>query len=440
MNLESVLFKKVTIVFPDKTLQGDVFVKDGKIQAIGPSLSVSAELEMNEPHLTLMAGVIDPHVHLRDPGATHKEDLHTGSKACAAGGVTSFFDMPNTKPSTTTIERMADKKKIAAEKSLVNYNFFIGATADNLEECLAVPNVPGIKIYVGSSTGTLLVDEQDPLERLFSTGQRLIAVHSEDETILKKNYSDKQGTADVHDHYKIRSVEAALTCTKRLVALSIKHKRRLHICHLTSKDELDFLIPIMAAYPFITTEVTPQHLFTYAPDIYNDHGTYAQINPPIRERLHAEALQKGLLEGHIGCIGTDHAPHTKEEKDKPFGQAPSGMPGLDTSLPMMLHKVNQHWCTLPQVTQWMSKCAADYYKIKNKGLIQEGYDADLVLVDMRAKRRVDGHKQYTKCQWSIFEGQVLQGWPIATFVNGQLAFREGDFFETCRGKEVQFNH
>jgi dihydroorotase len=436
--IESYLIKNVDIVTPSETKRGDILIEHGKISKIGPSLnSNSAEVIISESGLTALAGGIDPHVHFRDPGATHKEDLYTGSKAAAAGGITSFFEMPNTSPSTTSVDSMTSKKKIAREKCLVNYNFFIGATKDNFNECISVENVPGIKIYVGSSTGSLLVDNEDTLSHYFANTNRLIAVHSEDETILKRNYSQANQSLNPRDHYKIRSVEAALTCTERLVRLAIKYKTRLHICHLTSKEELEFLIPVMKKHANITTEVTPQHLFTFGPDLYDEWGTYAQINPPIRTQDHAIALQKGLLDNHIHLVCTDHAPHTKEEKDKPFGQAPSGMPGVETSLPLLLDKVNQGWCTLQDVTKWMSKNVSTCFNIENKGLLEEGYDADLILVDMNAKKTINGSQLQTKCKWSCFEGLTLQGWPLFTFVNGQLVFRESDFFEKNRfSKEI----
>lgn len=437
--IESTLIKNVSIVTDRDIKTGDIFIKNGKIEAIGPSLHVSAEQVIEDSGLTALAGGIDPHVHFRDPGAEHKEDLYTGSKSAAAGGITSFFDMPNTSPSTITEEAMANKKLTASKKSLVNYNFFIGATQDNFTCCNTVENVPGIKIYVGSSTGSLLVDRGDVLEEFFSSTKRLIAVHSEDEHILRRNYELFSNSTSCTDHYKIRSVEAALTCTTRLVELAIRHNTRLHICHLTSKDELDHLIPIMKKHPNITTEVTPQHLFTYGPELYERFGTYAQINPPIREKEHALALQQGLLNNHIHLVCTDHAPHTKEEKNKPFGKAPSGMPGVETSLPLLLNKVNQGWCTLPQVTSWMSKNVATCFKIQNKGELKTGYDADITLVDMNKVKEIKGNDLQTKCKWTCFEGLSVKGWPLMTFVNGQLVYREGDFFEEERySKEITF--
>jgi len=438
--IESLLIKSVDIVTPEQTLTGDIYIKDGKIVDIGPSLSYPAEKTIQDSGLTALAGGIDPHVHFRDPGAEHKEDLYTGSRSAAAGGITAFFDMPNTSPSTTTLDAMAAKKQLAKEKSIVNYNFFIGATRDNLKDCLEVENVPGIKIYVGSSTGSLLVDDAASLREYFSKTNKLIAIHSEDEDILNQNYERFSGSTDVHDHYKIRSVEAALTCTTFLTKLAIEYNTRLHVCHLTSKDELEFLTPVMKQYSNITTEVTTQHLFTYAPDLYDRFQTYAQINPPIREKQHALALQQGLKDGHISFICTDHAPHTKEEKDQPFGKAPSGMPGVETSLPILLNKVNQGWCSLQDITKWFSAHATSCFKIKDKGFLKAGYDADLTLIDMKKVKVIKGADLQTRSKWSCFEGESIQGWPVMTFVNGQCVFREGDFFDDERySSEVRFN-
>ena len=264
--IESTLFKAVDIVTNNNILNGDVLIENGKIAAIGPSISASAEAVITDSGLTLLPGVIDPHVHFRDPGATHKEDLASGSMAAAAGGVTTFFDMPNTNPSTITCEALEQKKQHAAESSLVNYNFFIGATADNLVECINAENIPGIKIYVGSSTGTLLVDQPEKLDTIFKQSPHVIAVHSEDEAMIQQKLSEFQGSTSVHDHQHIRSAEGALKCTQMLADLAIKHQQRLHICHLTTWQEVDWLKQLKQ-HTFITNEVTPQHLWTYSPDI-----------------------------------------------------------------------------------------------------------------------------------------------------------------------------
>ncbi len=433
--LESLLIKNVNMVLPNGVFEGDLKVEKGIITEIGPSLSGSVEKTIDEKGLVLMPGCIDPHVHFRDPGVIEKEDLYTGSCAAAAGGITSFFEMPNTKPSTTSCALMAEKKKIAAEKSIVNYNFFIGATPDNLDELKVIENVPGIKIYVGSSTGSLLVNEQDALESIFKNTTHLIAVHAEDEATVLENKERYKNSTDVADFIKIRTVEAALKCTKRVVELAQRHKHRLHICHLTTAEEALFLKDKIGS--LVTTEVCPQHLFLWAPDIYTQMGTLAQINPPIREKYHAEGLWTALKSGLISMVVTDHAPHLLEEKLQVFGKAPSGMPGIETSLALMLNQVNKGACTLENVAQWMSKAPADVFRIQNKGQLKVGFDADMVLVDMKKKARVEGKKFKSKAKWSAFEGMKLQGWPLMTLVNGQMVYREGDILDAIKGKEVQ---
>jgi len=435
--IESLLIKHIDMVVGDEVLKGDILVQDGKIVEISPHISQHAEVELKESGLTLLPGVIDPHVHFRDPGVTEKEDLASGSYAAAAGGVTSFFEMPNTRPSATTRDRISQKKAIAAEKSIVNYNFFIGASLDNLDELVKVDRVPGIKIFVGSSTGNLLVAEQKDLRPIFEQTKGVIAVHSEDEEIIQGNYQKFAGSTDVHDHYRIRNVEAAMKCTKMLVQLAKETQHRLHICHLTTADEAEFLTN-NKENGLITTEVSPQHLFLYAPDIYDAIGTFAQINPPIREKRHSEGLQKALRSGIIDFIGTDHAPHLIEEKELPFGKAPAGMPMVQYSLPIMLNAMANGFCDLPQLVKWMSSNAAQCYNIKDKGYLHHGYDADMVLVDLNATRKIDAKNGYSKAKWSAFDGQELKGWPIMTFVNGQMVYREGDLFTDVKGKEVEF--
>ncbi|MFT5171283.1 MAG: dihydroorotase [Candidatus Marinamargulisbacteria bacterium] len=433
--LDTVLFRDVTIVSSAGMRTGDVFVENGKIAEVEPHCHRDAELVIHETGLHLFPGVIDPHVHFRDPGAEWKEDLESGSRAAAAGGVTTFFDMPNTKPATTTIDRMVEKKALASQKSIVNYNFFIGATDANLDDLVAVENVPGIKIYVGSSTGSLLVDQMRDLERIFAETKHLIAVHSEDEVTIKRNLERYSGSSDVLDHLNIRSPDAAIICTRKLVKLAEAHKHPLHICHLTTAEEALFL----SGHPsrkWVTTEVSPQHLLLSAPGVYEAIGTYAQINPPIREKRHADALWTALKNNEIQLVATDHAPHTREEKDQAFPKAPSGMPGIETSFPLMLTLASHGDCSYEEVVKWMSEQPASVFGVKGKGHISVGMDADLVLVDLKGTAVIENDKLFTKCKWSAFSGQTTVGRPIATFVHGQLVFREGEVFSDIKGKEA----
>jgi len=433
--IDSILFRDMSLVTALGLRQADVLVEDGKIVTIGWDLPQDAELIIEDSGLLLLPGCIDTHVHFRDPGLTHKEDLESGSRAAAAGGITTFFDMPNTKPSTTTQALIAAKKRLASQKSLINYNFYIGATEDNLEECLACENIPGIKIFMGSSTGDLMIKDPQTLERFFATGSRLIAVHAEDEAIISENKARFEGSRSVSDHPFIRSPEAALSATKHAVALAQKYMRRLHICHLTTQEEANFLAKLETE-GLVSTEVSPQHLLLSSPSVYDKWGTMGQINPPIREARHGQALWRALKAGTIGSIATDHAPHTIAEKEVGYPMAHSGMPCIEHSLPLMLTLVNQNKCSLVDVVRWMSTHPAACFGIDKKGRIEEGYDADLILVDMNAKKVIKKENIISKCGWSAFEGQRLHGLPIATFVNGQLVYREGDFFTDIKGKEA----
>ena len=434
--MDPTLFKGVTLILPEGIREGDLLVKDGKIADIGPSLPEHAAHIIRDKGLTLMPGVIDPHVHFRDPGAPHKETLASGSKAAASGGVTSFLDMPNTTPLATTRDTIAQKKAIAADTSLVNYGFFIGATPDNLEELQKVEQVPGIKIFMGSSTGSLLVDQPEDLERIFKSTPHLVAVHAEDEAMVLANKAKLEGSTDVWDHTRIRTPEAALKATKLAVALAEKYNKRLHICHLTTQEEAEFLATHKPAC--VTTEVSPQHLLLAGRAMYERLGTLAQINPPLREERHAEALWKALKAGTIDCIATDHAPHTLEEKARPFGKAPSGMPGVETALPLLLTLMNQGKCSIQDVVRWMCETPAKLYNIPRKGALKTGYDADLVLVDLNAQKTLKNENQITKVKWTAFDGWPVKGLPIATYVNGNPVFREGDFFLEIKGQALTF--
>ena len=432
---DSLLIRNATIASSAGTSAGDVLIRDGRIAAVGPALDAEAATTIDADGLTLLPGVLDPQVHFRDPGLEWKEDLEPGSRACAAGGVTGFFDMPNTVPNTVDREIMAAKKELAARKCLVNYNFFIGATPDNLEEVNAVENVPGIKIFMAASTGSLLVSDHDAIENIFAHGDRLIAIHSEDEATLQANRATYAGSTDVQDHMRIRSPEAALRSTQFIVSLSRKYNRRLHILHLTTKDEVDFLrsekVPGL-----ISTELCPQHFLLRAPDDYERLGTYVQMNPPVRDAVHADALWEGLQDGTIDCMATDHAPHTHAEKQQPFGQAPAGMPGVETLLPLMLDQVNRGRCSIEQVVRWLCESPCELYKVPNKGRVAVGYDADLVLIDMHASRTIRNGSLQTKSNWSPYDGWTTQGWPITTIVGGHVVFDNGDFPSDAVGREI----
>jgi len=434
-SLKTVVIRGARILRQGSLQDADVKIVGGRIAAIESSLPAEGDEIIAAKGLVVMPGVIDPQVHFRDPGMTWKEDLQTGSQAAAAGGVTSFLEMPNTKPAITTAALMAAKKAVAAEKCVVNWNFFIGATPNNLEEILNTPNVCGIKIFMGSSTGDLLVHRTEDIERIFANGHRLIAVHAEDEEAISANKAAIGTPKHILDHNRIRTPEVALKATRLAVGLSQKYGRRLHILHVTTAEEAAFLATAKIGFP-ITAEVCPQHFVFSVPEVYERLGTYGQMNPPIREKRHSEALWQALKDGVFDCLATDHAPHTREEKDQGYPASPSGMPGVESLLPVMLDRVNQGLCSLPDLARWMCEGPAAAYGLKGKGRIEAGYDGDFVLVDMARKRTLENGKLFTKVNWSPFAGIPMQGVPVRTLVHGETVFADGALVPGALGREL----
>ncbi len=415
----------------------EVAIADGKITAVGTGLAVTANTRtIDGEGLTLLPGVIDPQVHFRDPGLEHKEDLFTASCACARGGVTSFLEMPNTLPLTTTQAVLTDKLAIAASKSLVNYGFFIGATQENLPDLREANPTCGIKIFMGSAHGPLSVDTAETIEPIFAVGTRLIAVHAEDQARIMARRKLFEGETAPATHTKIQDNETALNATKLALALSKKYQRRLHILHLSTGEEAELLRRDKPSW--VTAEVTPQHLLLDV-SAYEKIGTLAQMNPPLKYERDREILWQALLDGVIDFIATDHAPHTLEEKARGYPNSPSGMPGVETSLPLMLTQAKADRCTVAQVSHWMSTAVARAYNIPNKGLIEPGYDADVVLVDLSTYRPVLREELKTKCGWSPFEGWILTGWPVITMVGGQVVYDRGDIDTSVRGQALRFD-
>jgi dihydroorotase len=452
----TLLIRNANVLLPDGSFQkADVLIQDGLIEQVGSTLTPEADRIIDADHLTLLPGVIDPQVHFREPGLEHKEDLTTASRACARGGVTSFLEMPNTRPLTITQETLNDKLARAAQKSLVNFGFFIGATAENLPDLQTANPTPGIKIFMGSMHGDLLVDQEVILDRLFATGTRLIAVHAEDQARIAQRRQEFAGITDPAIHSVIQDNQAALNATQLALKLSKKYQRRLHILHLSTAEEAELLRQDKPKW--VTAEVTPQHLLLNT-GFYKKLGTLIQMNPPIRSAHDNEVLWDALRDGVIDFIATDHAPHTLAEKGygTPSAQiseeeaapaqpvllepakVPSGMPGVETSLPLMLTQAVQGRCTVAQVSNWMSTAVAKAYGIPNKGAIAPGYDADLVLVDLETYHPVLRKELQTKCGWSPFEGWDLTGWPAVTIVGGQVAYDRGQFNEQVRGRALTF--
>jgi dihydroorotase len=431
------LIRQSRILLPDREFfLGDVLIEAGKIVRLASEISdADVSTIIDGTGLTLLPGAIDPQVHFREPGLEHKEDLYTASRACAKGGVTSFLEMPNTRPLTTTQAALDDKLQRASQKCLVNYGFFIGATPEHLPDLLTATPTCGVKIFMGSMHGALLVSLEEQLEPIFAQGKRLIAVHAEDQQRINERREQFASITDPAIHSQIQDEQAALNATKLAIALSKKYQRRLHILHLSTGIEAEFLREDKPSW--VTAEVTPQHLLLNT-DAYVKMGTLAQMNPPLRSPENNDILWKALLDGVIDFIATDHAPHTLEEKAKGYPNTPSGMPGVETSLPLMLTQAMQGRCSVAQVSNWMSSAVAKGYKIPNKGAIALGYDADLVLVDLNTYRPVLREELQTKCGWSPFEGWNLTGWPIVTIVGGQVVYDRGKFNTEVRGKALTF--
>ncbi|MBR8829555.1 MAG: dihydroorotase [Gomphosphaeria aponina SAG 52.96 = DSM 107014] len=416
-------------------LLGDVLVREGKIVQVAPGISTESNQIIDGSGLTLLPGVIDPQVHFREPGLEYKEDLFTATCACARGGVTSFLEMPNTKPLTITQAALDDKLARANQKCLVNYGFFIGATPDNLPDLLQAKPTCGIKIFMGSAHGALLVSREAELEPIFAQGKRLIAVHAEDQERIIIRRKEFAGNSDPAIHSVIQDEVVALNATKLALKLSKKYERRLHILHLSTGVEAELLREDKPGW--VTAEVTPQHLLLNT-SAYAKIGTLAQMNPPVRSPENNALLWKALLDGVIDFIATDHAPHTLAEKEQGYPHSPSGMPGVQTSLPLMLTQAVAGKSSVAQVANWMSTAPAKAYGIKNKGAIAPGYDADLVLVDLENYHPVLREEMLSKCGWSPFEGWNLTGWPVVTIVGGQVVYEKGKLNTEVRGKALSF--
>lgn len=391
----------------------------------------------------LFPGIIDDQVHFREPGMTYKGDIYSESKAAVAGGVTSFMDMPNNNPPATTYELLENKYKIASEKSLANYSFFMGATNNNFDEIIKTSkmNVCGIKVFMGSSTGNMLVDDPEMLEKIFKT-DHLIAIHSENESIIKQNtaiYKEKFGDDVPFDcHPEIRSEEACFTSSEMAVDLAKKNNTRLHILHLSTAKEIELLSDEPLKNKRITAEVCVHHLLFDKSD-YAEFKGKIKCNPAIKNESDKKALLKGLFNNKIDIVATDHAPHTEQEKENKYFSCPSGIPLVQHSLTAMLELYHKSLISIEKIIEKMCHAPAICYNIKNRGFIRKGYFADLVIVDLHKPWTVDKSNILYKCGWSPFEGRTFNSKVIHTFVNGNHIFDDGIFNETTRGKRIVFN-
>jgi dihydroorotase len=432
------IIRQVSIVTGSKTWVGDVAVSGEKIVQMAPKILDHASQEISGAGLHLIPGVIDTQVHFREPGLTHKEDLESASMAAACGGVTSFLEMPNTKPQTTDVAALKDKLWRAENKSLVDFSFFAGATNDNLSQLKVMekmPGCPGTKIFVGSSTGNMLVDDENILRSYFRTLKRPIAIHSEDEALLQKNKIIREFSTTALDHERWRSREVALSSTKKIIRLAQDTGKKIHILHITSKEEIEYL----AKHKNIcTVEVLPQHLTLIAPECYFELGTKAQMNPPIRYLQDNQALWEGIRNGTIDVIGSDHAPHTILEKQKGPVHAPSGLPGVQTMLPLMLEHVHQKKLTLNHVVKLLCENPATLYGIYNKGFLQEDFDADFNLIDLNTTTTIQNKDMKSKCGWTPYDGKTIHGKILATFLRGKKIVDNGELRHNRGGRALNF--
>jgi dihydroorotase len=427
-----------TLWTPSGPEMTDVAVRDGKIAAFGSFAEGFGAQELSARGLMVLPGVVDTQVHFREPGLEHKEDLESGTRAAALGGVTAVFEMPNTNPSTTTAEAIADKLRRAHGRAWTDHAFFAGAADDNIDELPMLermPGVCGVKIFMGSSTGSLLVEDDDTLRAVLASGRRRVAVHAEDEPRLRERKALLKEGEGAAQHCFLRDAETAIRATTRILRLARETGRRIHVLHVTTADE----VPLLAAHKdLVTCEVTPQHLTLSAPDCYVRLGSFAQMNPPIREAVHTTGLWKGVAEGVFDVIGSDHAPHTREEKAQDYPSSPSGMPGVQTLLPVMLDHVHNGRMTLARLVDMVCTGPSRIFNIAGKGRIALGYDADFTLVDLHAKREIEESWLASKCGWSPYEGMTVTGWPMATVVRGGIVMRDGELAAAPSGRPVRF--
>lgn len=444
--MSTTLIKEITIINEGKSFIGSLFIEEDKISKIFKLEDVlpKADVVIEGKGKLLFPGAIDDQVHFREPGLTHKADIYSESRAAVAGGITSFMEMPNTIPQATTQSILEDKYNIASKKSIANYSFYIGATNDNLEELLKTnpEKVCGIKVFMGSSTGNMLVDNDEILNDIFSKAPTLIATHCEDEDTIQANlieYKEKYGEEVPFEmHHLIRSEEACYKSSKKASALARKHGARLHILHLTTAKELELLdknMPIEEKK--ITGEACVHHLW-FTNDDYKKYGARIKWNPAIKTKKDRDALREALKNDNLDVVATDHAPHTKEEKEGTYFKAPSGGPLVQHALVAMLEMVHQGIFTYEQVVDKMCHAPAKLFRVKERGFIKEGFKADLVIVEPNSKWIVAPENIYSKCGWSPFEFQEFNHYVSHTFINGHLVYQNGTFNDDKKGERLSF--
>ena len=431
-----VILKGGTVVNHDGSGRRDIAISGGKITGIGQFDKQQAGEVIDCTGLHILPGVIDSQVHLREPGAEHKEDLETGGRAAVMGGVTGVFEMPNTSPLTITAEALADKVKRATNRMYCDFAFYIGGTRENaplLGELERLPGCAGTKVFMGSSTGSLLVEDDEGVASILRNVRRRAAFHSEDEYRLNARIGERIG-GDPASHPVWRDSEAARLCTERLLRIARAERKRIHVLHISTAEEF----PLLAAHRDIATvEVTPHHL-SFALEDYRRLGTLIQMNPPVREAHHRLGIWKALQSGLVDVLGSDHAPHTLEEKSKAYPNSPSGMPGVQTLVPVMLDFISKGRLTIERFVDLTSHGPNRIFGIAAKGRIAEGYDADLTIVDLKARRTITNNWIESRCKWTPYHDMTVTGWPVGTFVRGRRVMWHGEIIGQAQGQPIRF--
>ena len=432
----SLIIKNGSCYIDGKLTQTDIGLSGNKIKKIG-KIELNSSKVYDATDKVVLPGIIDTQTHFREPGSTDVEDLESGSRAAVLGGVTSLFEMPNTNPPTSNLVEFDKKLQLAKNRMHSNYAFYFGATPENIEQLSKLKDVEGccgVKLFAGSSTGKLLVDKEADIEKVISSSDRVVSIHSEDEEILnlRKKFI-KEG--DVHSHPEWRNTECAISSTRRVVKIAERYNKKIHVLHVTTKEEVDFLAMHKKN---VTFEITPQHLTLYAPDCYDKLGTYAQMNPPLRTKEHYDRLWVAIKNNIVDVLGSDHAPHSKENKNKNYPNTPSGMPGVQTIFPIMLDHVNNGKLTLQQLINLMCENPCKIFGIKNKGYLKEGYDADLTIADMNKEVTIKDEMIASKCGWTPFNNHKVKGFPVGTIVNGNLVMSDGKVIVESKGTPLKF--
>ena len=432
----SLIIKNGSCYVNGKLEKTDLALTDNKIKKMGKVEANSSKI-FDASDKIVLPGIIDTQVHFREPGSTDREDLESGSRAAVLGGITSVFEMPNTNPPTSNLVEFDKKLNLAKNRMHCNYAFYFGATPENVDQLAKLKGLKGccgVKLFAGSSTGKLLVDKEADIEKVISRSDRIVSIHSEDEEILnlRKKFV-KEG--DVHSHPEWRNIECAMSSTRRVVKIAERYNKQIHVLHVTTKDEVDFLAMHKKN---VTFEITPQHLTLYAPDCYDKLGTFAQMNPPIRERKHYDRLWVAVKNSVVDILGSDHAPHSKEDKNKKYPASPSGMPGVQTILPIMLNHINNEKLNLEQLVKLMCENPCRIFGIKNKGFIKENFDADLTVIDMKKEQTINNEVMASKCGWTPFNNMAIKGFPVATIINGKVVMLDGKVVTEGSGQPLEF--